>query len=94
MKLKRIAFQSNVPNPGTYQFAYSYWLRDFAVPTYEIVQAGDIVIVTHVESNRSYVYPWTHVAGAEPELHPTEYQVVEYDPSGPLPVAPAKRGKR
>lgn len=89
MKLKRIAFQAVVPSPGSDNFSFSYWLQDYAAPAYEIVQAGDMVIVTHVESSRSYVYPWTHVAGAEPEFAPDQHATFALDAG-----SGGKRGKR
>lgn len=66
MKLSRIAFRGDAPNPGSDRLGRGDWLPEFSVSRgYDIVRDGDTVTITHVETGRTFVYPWASTAGAE-----------------------------
>lgn len=97
IRLSKVAFIHEVPNPASMSLEPGNWLRLFNAPQYVIVYDGDALQITHVESGRAIMYPWANVAGAvlEPELKrelpPASIPVprpMPLPPPGPLPPPP------
>lgn len=73
MRLVRVMFAYEVPSPSAPSVSRVNWCSSFAGVHLQIARDGDCVRIADSETGRTFLYPWSAVAAAEPM--PPEAQV-------------------